>query len=75
MHPTRMHEGSQHRRRATQSATCDASEAEILRGHLVGSAQDDDEREYVRTLRGVPLDKSEGVVKRHVFAAMLGSTA
>jgi len=26
-------------------------------------------------MRRVPLDKSEGVVKRHFFAAMLGSTA
>jgi len=26
-------------------------------------------------LRGCPLDKNEGVVKRHVFAAMLSSTA
>jgi hypothetical protein len=28
-----------------------------------------------RNLRRVPLDKSEGVVKRHFLLAMLGSTA
>jgi hypothetical protein len=30
---------------------------------------------YIRAMGRVPLDKSEGVVKRHFFAAMLCSTA
>src|SRR5579863_10093525 len=41
MHPTRMHEGSQRKQSVIRSSTCEASEAEILRGRLVGSAQDD----------------------------------
>src|SRR5579863_8027836 len=39
--PAGGHEGSQRKQSVIQSSTCEASEAEILRGHLVGSAQND----------------------------------